>query len=106
MIPSPKFLTSVPPVSAMAWRRIEKWIRRTSSAASGERRWGSSVEPTMSVKRVRRFDLEEMRVIGLTDESVPRPVRDSQPIGHIAFGSVITGHRVGGCPLEIAVQDG
>ena len=34
MSPSPRFFTSVPPASAMAWRRMEKWFRRTSSATS------------------------------------------------------------------------
>src|ERR1022692_3711046 len=52
MSPSPRFLTSVPPDSAMAWRRIEKCPRRTSSAASAERRCDNSVEPTTSVKRI------------------------------------------------------
>jgi len=52
MSPSPRFLTSVPPDSAMAWRRIEKCPRRTSSEASADRRCDSSVEPTTSVKRI------------------------------------------------------
>src|ERR1700733_14650216 len=34
--PAPRFLTSVPPVSVMAWRRIEKCPRRTSSASDGD----------------------------------------------------------------------
>ena len=56
MNPSPRFLTSAPPASVMAWRRIEKWPRRTSSAA-WDRRWDSSVEPTMSVKSTATFSV-------------------------------------------------
>src|SRR5664280_907852 len=67
MSPSPRFFTSVPPDSAMAWRRIEKWPRRSSSAVSGDRRCDSSVEPTMSVKRIATFSV----VIG----AVPQPAR-------------------------------
>ena len=54
--PSPRFFTSVPPASAMAWRRIEKWPRRTSSAILGQP-LDSSVEPTMSVNRIATFSV-------------------------------------------------
>ena len=52
MTPSPRFLTSVPPASAMAWRRIEKCSRRSSSAASGSKAEANAVDPTMSVNRI------------------------------------------------------
>ena len=47
----------MPPDSAMAWRRIEKCSRRTSSATSAESRCDRSVDPTMSVNRMATFSV-------------------------------------------------
>jgi hypothetical protein len=55
MSPSPRFFTSVPPASATAWRRIEKWPRRTASAASGDNPAANAVEPAMSVNSTATF---------------------------------------------------
>ena len=52
MMPSPRFFTSVPSVAASAWRSREKWFCLSMSASSGLRREDSSVDPTMSVKRM------------------------------------------------------
>jgi len=52
MRPSPRFFTSMPPASAIAWRRIEKCSRRSSSAASGAKADANAVDPTMSVNRI------------------------------------------------------
>ena len=52
-----RFFTSVPPASAMAWRRTEKCPRRTSSADSGDSRCDSAVEPTTSVNRIATFSV-------------------------------------------------
>ena len=57
MSPSPRFLTSVPPVAAITSRSVAKWARRTSSAASGESEEESSVEPTRSVKSTVTFSV-------------------------------------------------
>ena len=57
MRPSPRFFTSVPPEAAMASRRPEKCLFRTSSPAAGVNDEASSVEPTRSVKSTVMFSV-------------------------------------------------
>ena len=47
--PSPRFLTSVPPVAASASRSTPKCVRRRSSKASWDNWDANAVEPTRSV---------------------------------------------------------
>ena len=52
MRPSPRFFTSMPPAAVRAARRRAKWVWRSSSAVLGSSAVDSSVDPTMSVKRM------------------------------------------------------
>jgi hypothetical protein len=71
MSPSPKFFTSIPFASAMAWRRMEKCPRRSSSASSGDKLDASLVEPTMSVNSTVTFSV----VTGMAPPSMCRTGR-------------------------------
>ena len=57
MSPSPRFLTSVPPASATAWRRTAKWARRTSSAVLGRQPLGQLGGSHESVNRIATFSV-------------------------------------------------
>ena len=91
MRPSPRFFTSVPPEVAMACRRAEKCLWRTSSPASGVSEEASSVEPTRSVKSTVMFS------VVATEPPVPasrRKIRRDQGFLH---GAAIDGPDEGGC---------
>ena len=92
MTPSPRFLTSVPPVSAIAWRSTEKGPRWTSSATSAVSRWDNSVDPTKSVNRIATFS------VVIVIAPLPAPPKNTwrrlHPLGVNAEGPTATVGRV------------